>query len=227
MPGQALLEPVASSLLNYFSPTRSPYYTVAVASCVSLAWICDVKSQSQWLILAVPAFVVAGMTLWLSFDAKNTLTASEHAEQLRFARSTSISFAVLSLAFGGKHIADSGAAHVSYFYWTFGFCSAQIAVFLVFCWALNREGTLPGSNRNYVQLTLLTSAFLVDTVTNLALASSESVDESVQHHLWTTKGLAVLWGLCVLFWVLQLKGVIKFVRPEPGQHSPPAPAPTA
>lgn len=222
MPGQALLEPVASSLLNYFSPTRSPYYTVAVASCVALAWVCDVTSLSQWLVLAVPAFIVAGMTLWLSLDAKNTLTASEHAEQLRFARSTSISFAVLSLAFAGKYIAmqDSGGTHLSYFYWAFGLCSVQIVVFLVFCWALNREGILPGSHRNYVQLTLLTSAFLVDSVTNLALASTES-SESSQHHLWTTKGLAVLWGLCVLFWLLQLKGVIKFVRPESAQEAQP------
>jgi len=164
--------------------------------------------------LAVPAFFVAAMTLWLSYDEQNVLSKVDHAEQLRFARSTSISFAVLSLAFAGKYIAmpDSGNPHLTYFYSTFSCCSLQIIIFVAFCWALNKEGALPGANRNYVQITLLTSAFLVDTVANLALASDEKVPEAAKHHLWTACGLAALWGLCVVFWCLKLRSVIKVVR---------------
>lgn len=202
----------AGTLLNYFSPTRSPYYTVALAACFALAWVCDVQQSNQWLMLSIPAFVVAAITLWLSFDAKNVLSEAEHAEQLRFARSTSISAAVLSLAFAGSHIAWSGN-QPSFFYWTLGLCSIQIVIFVVFSWALNQEGSLPGSNRNYVQLTLLTSAFLVDTVTNLALASSETVNEKVTHHIRTALALGILWLFCAAFWVMTLRKVISIYRP--------------
>jgi len=213
VPGE-FVAPVASasgSLLNYFSPTRSPYYTVALAACFALAWVCDVEQHDLWLILFIPAFVVAVMTLWLSFDAKNVLSEAEHAEQLRFARSTSISSAVLSLAFAGAHIAWKGQEQ-SFFYWTFALCSVQIVIFVVFSWALNQEGSLPGSNRNYVQLTLLTSAFLVDTATNLALASGEK-GEAATHHVWTARALGMLWLLCVAFWVMTLRKVISIYRP--------------
>lgn len=217
--------PVVSNLVNYFSPTRSPYYTVALAACFALAWVCDVTRHGLWLMLAVPAFLVAVMSLWLSFDAKNVLTEADHAEQLRFARSTSISAAVLALAMAGKNIAQPGSAEpiLIYFYWVFGCCLLQILLFVFFSWALNKEGRLSGANRNYVQLTLLTSAFLVDTCINLALAAGEK-DETTQHHAWTASALGVLWGFCVVGWFAKLFRIVKVVRPLEPPEPPQAAA---
>jgi hypothetical protein len=124
MPNLGAIESAGSSLLNYFSPTRSPYYTVAVAACFALAWVAEVDDKGQWLYLAIPSFVVASMTLYLSFDAKNVLTEAEHAEQLRFARSTSISAAVVSLSIAGRSITEGNGRFftgrlgvASYRYW--------------------------------------------------------------------------------------------------------------
>jgi hypothetical protein len=210
MPNIGEIESAGSSLLNYFSPTRSPYYTVAVAACFALAWVAEVEDKGQWLYLAIPAFAVALMTLFLSFDAKNVLSEVEHAEQLRFARSTSISAAVVSLSIAGRSITEGNGR---FFYWTFGCCFVQVLVFVAFCWALNKEGALPGSERNYVQLTLLTSAFLVDTCVNLALASVDAKTEAPKHHMWTAIGLGILWGLCAIFWVVKLSQIIQVQRP--------------
>ena len=212
--GIADLPTAGSTLLNYFSPTRSPYYTVAVAACFSLAWVCDTKQSAQWLCLAIPAFAVAATALWLSYDARNVLSETDHAEQLRFARSTSISAAVVSLAIAGESIAQ-GAGR--YFYWTFATCLLQIVLFVAFCWALNKEGILPGAEHNYVQITLLTSAFLVDTCVNFALASTETNLESARHHLWTAGGLGILWVLCAVFWLVKLSRIIYIQRPVGAQ----------
>jgi hypothetical protein len=122
------------------------------------------------------------------------------------------------LALAGKNIAqpDTGQPILIYFYWAFGCCLLQILLFVLFSWALNQEGKLSGANRNYVQLTLLTSAFLVDTCANLALAASEKGQNVSQHHAWTALALGVLWGLCVVAWFGKLFRVVKVVRPIEG-----------
>jgi hypothetical protein len=69
-------------------------------------------------------------------------------------------------------------------------------------------------------LTLLTSAFLVDTSANLSLAGSDP-ENAALHHLWTARGLGILWAFCVTMWIGKLFGIIKVVRPiqaEPGPH---------
>ena len=43
-----------STIRNYFSPTKSPYYTVGVAAGVALALECDGTSLGQWFIASHP-----------------------------------------------------------------------------------------------------------------------------------------------------------------------------
>jgi hypothetical protein len=96
-------------------------------------------------------------------------------------------------------------------------CSTQIVLFLLYSWALNKED-LPAvlADRNYVQITLLTSAFLGDTSANLAYAT-DSTDQGCFHHQKTAYALGVLWICCVLFWITKLikLRIIKFQRPVP------------
>jgi hypothetical protein len=93
-----------STVFTYFNPTKSPYYTIGLAACVGLFWACDVADYQLWRWLFLPGFLVATLTLALSIDSRNTLTREEHADQLRFARSTCISVAVIALSFGGRAI---------------------------------------------------------------------------------------------------------------------------
>lgn len=224
----------ASTFFTYFNPTKSPYYTVGVAACVALFFTCDVQSSKLWLWLSVPAFLVAALAFLLSLDAKNLLTPAEHAEQLRFARSTSISFAVLSLSFAGRGVAQDSnngkldLRHLHNFYIIVVVCCVQISLFLLYNWAMNKEESSL-ADHNYVQITLLTSAFLVDICGNLATGTD--MDNVSLHHLYTGYVLGAYWAACTLFWLLSLKKLgikIAFTRPKGSQSAQPTvPSPGA
>lgn len=200
-----------STVFTYFNPTRSPYYTIGLAACVGLFFACDVRDDSSWLWLAVPAYLVAAVTLLLSLDSGNNLSPAEHAEQLRFSRSTSISVAVLALTLAGRGIATANDSNSP---WNFRInvfiCCAQLILFLFYSWALNKQ-ELTGAERNYVQITLLTSAFLGDTCWNLAQASDHG-DPGYRHHQLTAYALGLLWVCCFMFWVAKLNAIVKIQR---------------
>ena len=201
-----------TTVFTYFNPTRSPYYTIALASCVGLFFACDVKDDGSWLWLAVPAYLVAMVTLGLSIDSRNNLSPEEHSEQLRFSRSTSISVAVLALTLAGRAIATSGEAggNALNFRINLVICCLQLILFLLYSWALNKQEP-SGAERNYVQITLVTSAFLGDTCWNLAQAADHG-DPGYRHHQLTAYGLGLLWFTCFLFWVVKLKEIVIIQR---------------
>lgn len=220
MAAQLALES-ASTVFTYFNPTRSPYYTIGLAACVGLYYACDVRA-SLWLWLCVPAYLVAALTLFLSIDGGNNLTKAEHEDQLRFARSTCISVAVLALAFAGKQIAGPAGSdqplspnEMLDFKINIVICCVQIVLFLVYNWGLNRQD-LPIADRNYVQITLLTSAFLADTSLNMAMAGNGTGVENA-HHQKIAYALGALWILCVVFWITKLVKlrIIQIQRLEP------------
>jgi uncharacterized membrane protein len=209
----------ANTVFTYFSPAKSPYYSIGLASCVGLFYACDVPTPGMWLWISVPIFLVAFLTLLLSIDSKNNLTEAEHAEQLRFSRSACISVAVLALAFGGRDVALSkGTGQLVNFAISVSICCIQIALFLVFNWALNKRD-LRTLDRNYVQITLLTSAFLGDTCFNLAYAThAANTDSGVPaYHQITAYVLGTLWLFCVVFWIRTLLNLrlVTIQRQEP------------
>jgi hypothetical protein len=224
-----------STVFAYFNPTKSPYYTIGLASCVGLFYACDVPTtvanDTLWRWLALPGFIVLALSLALSLDSRNTLTNEEHADQLRFARSACISVAVLSLAFAGRAIGISMAPSTNQnapckvlastqwhdFMFNVLICCIQVTLFLFYSWALNKEDLPPVlADRNYVQITLLTSAFLGDTSANLAYAA-DPTDQGCFHHQSTAYALGGLWVCCILFWLIKLVRlrVIQFTRPKP------------
>jgi hypothetical protein len=217
----------ASTFFTYFNPTRSPYYTVGVAACVALFFTCDVDPVYLWRWLAIPSFVVAGLAFVLSLDAKNLLSKADHAEQLRFARSTSISAAVLSLAFADRAIYQAASngkldqIQMRHFWIVVAACCLQVGLFLLYNWALNKQDPSL-EDHNYVQITLLTSAFLVDLCCNLAAATG--TDNVSRHHEVTAYVLGTYWLICVYFWVYKLTklGISVDVR-RPAASAAPAP----
>ena len=198
-----------SGLLNYFNPSKSPYYTIGIAACVSLYYACEVERHGLWKWLAYPVFVVAFLTFVLALDARNYLTKEAHAEQLRFARSTCISFAILTLSFAGREIArgPAGASQMTSqqatnFWIVVIICSVQTALFLLTNWAMNKKEEGVMEDHNYVQITLLTSAFLIDTCINLTQGYGDDI--SSNQHQTTAYVLGSFWILCVVFWIYKL-----------------------
>jgi hypothetical protein len=223
-----------STVFTYFNPTRSPYYVTGVAACVALYLACDVQRLDSWRMLYIPSFLVAALTLLLAIRSKNDLTPEEHEDQLRFARSTCISVAVVALAWAGTTIEDPLKQHFSNpaklfdftildhtnFTINVGICCVQIALFMFLSWALNRRA-LPKvlRDRNYVQITLLTSAFLADTCLNLAKATTPG-DPGRPHHQLVALALGSLWVICVIFWMVKLRSLI--VHPDKAKQAKPA-----
>src|SRR5262249_13884294 len=126
-----------STAFTYFNPSKSPYYTIGLAACFAITYVSDVSNMGPWLCLAVPLFLVAALTLALSLDSGNSLSAGEQAEQLRFSRSTCISVAVLALALAGRDLADPKS--LPSFTINVILCCFQITLFLVYHWALNKQ----------------------------------------------------------------------------------------
>jgi hypothetical protein len=212
-----------NSVFTYFNPSKSPYYTIGIASCVGLWWACDIEDQNYWLWISIPALVVAALTLALSFDTGNNLSKEEHTDQLRFARSTCISAAVVVLSFAGKAIATGQPVRVFVFDINESICCFQILLFLVYSWALNKYDLL-GAERNYVQITLLTSAFLIDTSLNLSQATDPK-DVGSKHHLVAAFELGALWIICMIVWLIKLFKLGIFRRPDPPPFVDPKPKP--
>jgi hypothetical protein len=224
MPAEVVLGST-STVFTYFNPTRSPYYTIGLAACVGLYYSCEVTRLWTWIF--IPAYLVAALTLVLSIDSGNYLTKSEHEDQLRFARSTCISVAVLALTFASKEIAGTGDPsqplspnEMLNFKINIVICCVQIFLFLVYNWGLNKSD-LPIADRNYVQITLLTSAFLADTSWNMASAG-DGKGMPNGHHQTTAYALGALWLCCVIFWITKLikLRIIQIQRLEPVVQNP-------
>jgi hypothetical protein len=216
-----------STVFTYFNPTRSPYYTIGLAACAGIFYCSDVTRSSLWPWLFVPSYLVAALTLVLSIDSRNNLTKAEHEDQLRFSRSTCISVAVLALAFGGREIAGTGDSiqplspnQMLDFKLNVIICCVQIVLFLVYNWGLNKQD-LQTADRNYVQITLLTSAFLADTSLNMAFAG-DGKGVVNRHHQTAAYALGALWVLCVIFWISKLVKlrIIQIQRLEPIEEGP-------
>lgn len=143
-------------------------------------------------------------------------TETEHEEQLRLARSTCISVAVLALGWAGEYIATAGGSLFIFALNTF-MCCLQVGLLLLYSCALNRRH-LVGADQYYVQPTLLTSAFLGDTSYNL-LHDTNLKDVAQLHHEWTAYALGLLWGGCIIFWIWKL-AELGIVRRPGGAETP-------
>ena len=98
--------------------------------------------------------------------------SARRAAQIR-AQHVHKSSAILTLSFAGKEIARGPAKNpmtpqqATNFWIVVVICSVQTALFLLTNWAMNKKEEGVMEDHNYVQITLLTSAFLIDTCINL------------------------------------------------------------
>ena len=195
------------AVLDYFSPSRSPHYSIIVAGSVALVLSCEGIQQTRWWLVAIPVFLVVAVSLALSFESK--APEEGHKDQLLFARSLSVSGALLSLVLTEKEVGGLKWA----FFSTYAACLIQLIVFLLYIWARNIEPE-EGKDFNFVQLAL-------ETTTLLAVASWSAASQNrtgdpdpamLLRYLLAQIGLLVLWAACIWHWFRHLSGLVKIMR---------------
>lgn len=148
--------PIVTTIFSYFSPSRSPYYAVIASAALSLMLSTKLVQQAQWLQVAVPVYGILLISWALSFKARSTFRAEEHEDQLRFARSLSISSGVLTIAVTAPRVEANAFA----FWLNYITCLVQIIVFVLYVYARS-EREEPGISMNFVQFALITTTLLI------------------------------------------------------------------
>jgi len=169
-------------------------------------------TNSIWLVLAVA---------WLlSFQDKPRFEAGQHEEQLRFARSFSISSALLAMVLTAREVDQNLPA----FWANYVACFLQVLIFLLYAWA--RSATEEsGAAMNFVQFALITATFLVgasfgltEYVQKLPKHGPDSKSSTVAfQYLYSAIGLYVLWAACIVRWAKHLMTLIRVEIPQPAK----------
>src|SRR3954463_8301156 len=121
-------ETVGATILRYFNPARSPFYPIVAAGTIALALSCSGIPPAKWYFVSVPIYVGVAIALAYAFAISPHISSQEHEEQLVFARSTSISVALISLAWTARGTQSNALA----FWLTFSVCVAQTFIFLLY-----------------------------------------------------------------------------------------------
>ena len=204
---------LATTIFSYFSPTKSPYYSVIAFSAVALTLSVDVR-ENYWLIVA-PMFLVMAISTALALRSKPDFTSREYNNQLRFARAFGISSAVLCLAFIGLRIEPEPDPDLperivnSWWFWA-GYAAAvgQAGLFMLYIFIYHSyESKQRGVN--FIQLSLIFGTFLI-AATYISVEHGGRETEPVVALLF----LYLLWTICALFILGYLLRNFQLVRPE-------------
>lgn len=197
----------ATTILSYFSPSKSPFYSVIAFGTISLILSCTQITKNLWLWVALPIFAVLALCAALSFKDRTIFEGDQGEDQLRFARSFSISSALLTFVMTAKMV---GAEEIA-FWANYCACIAQIVVFLLYAWA--RSGTLEQQRElNFVQFALITATFLIGASTSNVLWVATKLDS--QNYLVVSVALYALWLSMLLIWIKHLKKLISISIPR-------------
>lgn len=212
---------IASVAFRYFSPSTSPFYLVAASGSIALILTCNEDLRlPQWYYVVAPIFLILLLVVMLAFKSRSPFETEETDRQLRFARSFGVSSALLCLVSAALSV-DKDELQ-KYFWLSYGVTLIQALVFVVYTWARSR--TKESGDFNYVQLALMTSAFLITgTVCICRLGNllgplePGGVDANVGE-LWYRYQIILgcaytLWGLCLGFWVNHLRKLITITIP--------------
>ena len=204
---------IANTIFSYFSPSKSPFYSIIAFGTVALIISCKNIEDSLWLPIAIPVWLVLAIALMLALQDKPAFEPGQHEDQLRFARSFSISSALLAIVLTSQSVDKNLAA----FWCSYIACFSQVLVFLLYTWA---RGTTEASNSaiNFVQFALITTTLIVGASFGLTQyvehpPKPEEIFAVGNRYLYTTIGLYSLWGACIVRWIKHVMTLIG--RPEP------------
>lgn len=186
---------VATTVLSYFSPTKSPFYSVTSFCAVALVLLTNVD---KFIILYLPIVAVTLICTVLSFNSTPEFTAEEYNNQIKFSRSLGISVGILCLASHGRffEMPDEPTTADSALFWI-GYIagSAQSFLFLLYVFIFHNYASKQ-RGVNLVQLSLIVSTYLIaSTATNILFGTSDfSTNQNV-----IVVTLYGLWALSAAF----------------------------
>lgn len=205
--------PIGNAILAHFNPAKSPFYGVIAFGTAALLLTCQGIAPAHWQAVSVPIWCVLAIAWSLSLNDAHTFEPGQHEDQLRFARSLSISGALLALVLTARAVDAQPMA----FWLNYIACFFQVLVFLLYTWARSRRCE-DCSGMNFVQFALITTTFLVGASYGLSKYASllaedtpVSTDEAFRF-LSAAISLYALWALCVLRWCKHLFTLVRITR---------------
>lgn len=208
-------ETAGATVLRYFNPTRSPFYPIVAFGSTAVVLSCSGIEHRLWYFVVIPIFLAVTIALGFAFNSRPTLSADEHHEQLIFARSLSISTALVAFALTAR-----GTDRYPLQFWlTCAACVTQVLVFLTYI--LARSRSRDPLNRNFVQLALITTILLITFCRSLYLYSIHKGGEgegdvtNPEQYLYAAYGMGVLWLFCIAFWITYLIRIMVHVPVDP------------
>lgn len=211
----------ASTVFSYFSPTKSPFYSVIAFGTVAI--VLTEPIQKNWWLTVLPLAVLLVFATILSFKDRPEFDVKEYNDQIKFSRAFGLSTAVLCFVFVAREIAPSSEnGDNSWLFWV-GYATAlyQIVVFLFYTYVYANTESKP-LNKNFIQLALITSTYLIGS-TYCAIQSYKQGGDGL-HYIVILSVLYVLWAATMTIWTIHLGKTIKIVTPEDAEQVP-APAP--
>jgi hypothetical protein len=208
---------IANTIFSYFSPSKSPFYAVIAFGTVALLLASEQIESTLWWPVSIPIWLVLAVAWRLSFQDRPLFETGQHEEQLRFARSFSISSALLAIVLTGRTVDQ----YLPAFWGSYLACFLQVLIFLLYAWARS-DTDEPGEGTNFVQFALITTTFLVGAsfgltkyVENLPAPGQDGTPTTVAlQYLYTAIGLYVLWAACIFRWFKHLRTLITVDRPK-------------
>jgi len=194
------------TILQNFSPTRSPFYPIAAFSATALVLSCSGIEPALWYYVSIPTYVALLLAIAFCFWSRPTLTSAEHQDQLLFARSLNVSVAILALSL----TAASTDAIPWAFKLTVTICVTHAFVFFVYTLAFSRARQ--PLKLNFVQLALVTMTLLVAVCHCLySYATGERPAKAFEsEYVRVAIGILIPWFGCIMFWlVYALKAIIR------------------
>lgn len=200
----------ATTIMSYFSPSKSPFYSVIAFGTISIILSCTQIPNHLWFWISLPIFAVLSLCALLSFTDRTVFENDQGEDQLRFARSFSISSALLTFVLTARLTNTNDIA----FWANYFACVAQIIVFLLYAWA--RSNTLEKQQElNFVQFALITATFLISASTsNVLFVEAEKNSPLALRYSIVSAGLYTLWAFLLFIWIKHLKKLIRIHIPR-------------
>lgn len=75
----------ATTILSYFSPSKSPFYSVIAFGTISIILSCTQIRTDYWYWISIPIFAVLTLCTILSLTDRTVFENEQGEDQLRFA----------------------------------------------------------------------------------------------------------------------------------------------
>lgn len=207
---------IMTTIIGYFHPSKSPFYGIIAIGTIALALSCNSLDKVSWYFVSIPIYLVLFISLMMAFLNTPSSTHENVPDQLRFARSFSVSSALLCLVLTAMKVDENTTAFIL----TYVVCLIQIITFLLYTYARSKKEETQ-TNLNYVQLALITTTFLIGASYCIVHLEQRTVildkPENYEILRWFMKpeyreaaiGLYLLWSICIIYWINYLRKIIK------------------